>query len=173
VEMAAVTSDSSSASREAGEVNRAGSRAKSTRSSKPATGSTISASPTTAGTHSSRGERRPLRSVESRVTEHPLPFVAQNELHELSRQLVFGGLQQHRDRVRVRCRVPPGDRYPVDLVVGGAHIRDVHQSGVRLSRSDLAEHRLHVRLLTRRLELHLDRKSTRLNSSHVKISYAV
>src|SRR5690242_20996595 len=62
----------------------------------------------------------------------------------------------------------------LDLLLDGGRHRGVADIGVDLHQEPLADdHRLDLRVVDVRGQHRTDRKSTRLNSSHMSISYAV
>src|SRR5207249_11474522 len=87
-----------------------------------------------------------------------------------SSDLVFVGQpRQEADAVR-RVGEGPGEALPQQLVPVGVLARNQDQGATGVAAQDGAEEGVELGV---ELEQALDRKSTRLNSSHVSISYAV
>src|SRR5690606_40929290 len=98
-----------------------------------------------------------------RLTTHPTPLFSPLSLHDalpifprLLWLLLFFLPREHHQPLRRRHH-------------RGRHVR----SGRRHPAGALRQEGLHLRTPQRRRRTQRDRKSTRLNSSHVKISYAV
>src|SRR5690606_39385911 len=97
------------------------------------------------------------------ATRLPMSFVYQSLLHR--RQLPPSPTRRSSDLLAAHAlrlvQVPQGD-------VGHVFGKEAGRQGVLVAHQDAA-----LALLRQLGAAHIDRKSTRLNSSHVKISYAV
>src|SRR4051794_8827860 len=130
------------------------------RTSSPSRGTTSSSAPTSAGTPSAHGVRcvrvvtaGASRSGEAGGGQQLRAVVGEHEVDELLRLLLVRGVLQAGDRVGGRRVLVVRDLDALDLPACRSHVGHVDHAGVHLTERDLGEHRLHVDLLGRRLQV--------------------